>query len=84
MLISPEEIKKSLSSSQWQYLNGKIIKKYDFETYLEGVSFVQKIAELGLSLTAPTNLKIFRIDRITICTCPNMFFIIYLIIFFII
>ena len=47
MLISPEEIKKSLSSSQWQYLNGKIKKKYDFETYMEGVSFVQKIAELA-------------------------------------
>jgi len=47
MLISPEEIKKSLSSSQWQYLNGKIIKKYDFATYMEGVSFVQKIAELA-------------------------------------
>ena len=47
MLISPEEIKKSLSSSQWQYLNGKIIKKYDFETYMEGLSFVQKIAKLA-------------------------------------
>ena len=47
MLISPEEIKKSLSSSQWQYLNSKIIKKYDFETYMEGVSFVQKVAELA-------------------------------------
>jgi 4a-hydroxytetrahydrobiopterin dehydratase len=47
MLISPEEIKKSLSSSQWQYLNGKIIKRYDFANYMEGVSFVQKIAELA-------------------------------------
>ena len=47
MLISSEEIKKSLSSSQWHYLNGEIIKKYDFETYMEGVFFVQKVAELA-------------------------------------
>jgi len=47
ILISPEEIKKSLSSSQWQYLNSKIIKRYDFANYMEGISFVQKIAELA-------------------------------------
>ena len=47
MLISPEEIKKSLSSSKWEYLNGKIIKNYEFNTYMEGVSFAQKIAELA-------------------------------------
>tara|TARA_Y100001960_G_C14578945_1_gene779713 strand:+ start:60 stop:329 length:270 start_codon:yes stop_codon:yes gene_type:complete len=47
MLISPEEIKKSLSSSKWKYLNGKIIKNYKFNTYMEGVSFAQKIAALA-------------------------------------
>ena len=47
MLISPEEIKKSISSSGWQYLNGKIMKNYDFDSYMGGLSFVQKIANLA-------------------------------------
>ena len=47
MLISPQEIKKSLSSYKWNYLNGKIIKKFEFDTYLAGLSFAVKIGELA-------------------------------------
>ena len=47
MLISPEEIKKSLSSYGWNYLNEKIIKKFEFDTYSKGLSFALKIGELA-------------------------------------
>ena len=47
MLISPEEIKKSLSSRGWNYLDKNISKSYEFETYMDGIKFVQKIAELA-------------------------------------
>ena len=47
MLISPEEINKSLSSSGWKYLDRNISKSFEFNTYLEGIEFVQKVAALA-------------------------------------
>ena len=47
MLISPEEINKSLSSSGWKYLDRNISKSFKFNTYLEGIEFVQKVAALA-------------------------------------
>ena len=47
MLISPDEIRKSLSTSDWEYLNGHISKSYKFETYMDGIEFVRKIADLA-------------------------------------
>ena len=47
MLIPPDEIKKSLSSKGWQYADKKIFKNYTFDTYMAGIDFIQKIAELS-------------------------------------
>ena len=47
MLISPDEINKSLSNYGWKYENKKISKSYSFKTYINGIEFVQKIAELA-------------------------------------
>ena len=47
MLISPEEVIKSLKSSGWVYLDKKISKSYEFKTYLDGIDFIQKVALLA-------------------------------------
>ena len=47
MLISPDEINKSLSNKGWAYADKKISKSYTFNSYMEGIKFVQKIAKLA-------------------------------------
>ena len=47
MLISPDEINKSLSSKGWKYSDKKISKSYTFETYLQSIESVNKIAKLA-------------------------------------
>ena len=47
MLISPDEIQKSLSSKGWKYAEKQIVKYFSFEKYLDGIEFVTKIAELA-------------------------------------
>mgnify|MGYP001232872176 FL=1 len=47
MLISPDEINKSLSNYGWEYKSKKITKNYSFKTYLNGIDFVNKIALLA-------------------------------------
>ena len=40
MLISPDEIKKSLSNMGWEYVNKKIFKSFTFDIYREIVKHV--------------------------------------------
>ena len=47
MLISPDEINKSLSNHGWRYVKKKIFKSYKFNSYMDGIEFVLKIAELA-------------------------------------
>ena len=47
MLISPDEINKSLSNKGWIYTDKKILKSYKFDTYMDGIEFVLKIAKLA-------------------------------------
>ena len=47
MLIPPDEINKSLSSKGWEYVDKKIFRSFKFDTYMDGIDFVQKIAELS-------------------------------------
>ena len=47
MLISLDEINKSLSPKGWKYSEKKISKPYSFDTYMDGIEFVQKIAVLA-------------------------------------
>ena len=47
MLISPDEINKSLSNKGWKYTDKKISKSFSFDTYMEGIVFVNKMAKLA-------------------------------------
>ena len=47
MLLSPDEINKSLSSKGWEYSDKKISKSYTFDTYLQSIGSVNKIAKLA-------------------------------------
>ena len=47
MLISPDEINKSLASRGWKYSDKQISKSYTFDTYLQGIESINKIAELA-------------------------------------
>ena len=47
MLISPDEINKSLSPKGWKYTDKKISKSFSFDAYMEGIQFVQKLAVLA-------------------------------------
>ena len=47
MLISPDEIQKSLSGKNWQYKEQNINKDYTFDSYMDGISFINNIAELA-------------------------------------
>ena len=47
MLISPDEINKSLSSRNWVYADKNISKSFKFESYMAGIQFVQNIAQLA-------------------------------------
>ena len=47
MLISPDEINKSLASHGWDYAPKKISKSFSFDAYMEGIEFVQKLAVLA-------------------------------------
>ena len=47
MLISPDEINKSLSNKGRVYADKKISKSFNFEKYMEGIEFVNKMADLA-------------------------------------
>ena len=47
MLISPDEIKKSLLNKGCTYKDKKILKIFKFNSYMEGVVFANNIAKLA-------------------------------------
>ena len=47
MLISPDEINKSLANKGWLYKNKVVVKKFTFDTYIKGIQFVNSVAELA-------------------------------------
>ena len=47
MLISPDEIQKSLANHGWNYTDKKLSKSFAFDAYKEGIQFVQKVAVLA-------------------------------------
>ena len=47
MLLHPDEIKKSISTYGWDYQDGKLTKSFEFDTYMDGIEFVTKIAPLS-------------------------------------
>ena len=47
MLISPDEINKTISNQNWSYKNNRISKSFEFESYIEGINFVNEIAKIA-------------------------------------
>ena len=47
MLINPQEIEKSLSSYKWKYENKYICKNFVFDTYMDGVDFLNEIIKIA-------------------------------------
>ena len=72
MLISPDEIQKSLSNRGWIYKDKKIIKSYPFESYMAGIGFVQKIAELAERNNHHPEIKIGWCKVVTSITSHEM------------
>ena len=47
MLISPDEINKSLANKGWEYADKKISKTFNFDQYMDGIKFVNEMAKLA-------------------------------------
>lgn len=47
MLISPDDIHKSITTYGWDYIDNKISKSYSFDKYMESIDFINMIAELS-------------------------------------
>ena len=47
MLVSKDEIEKSISNYGWNYVEGSLAKSYKFGTYKDSIKFVNTIAELA-------------------------------------
>lgn len=47
MLLHPDEIKKSISTYGWNFSDNTIYKIFSFDTYLDGVDFINKIAPIA-------------------------------------
>ena len=58
MLISPDEITKSLSNKGWIYKDKMIIKTFCFNNYMKGIAFVNKVAELADTNNHHPSIKI--------------------------
>ena len=58
MLISPDEINKSLSSKGWTNKNNKIHKSFQFDTYMDSIEFINSIAKLAESHNHHPEIKI--------------------------
>jgi|TARA_X000001036_G_scaffold315262_1_gene293752 4a-hydroxytetrahydrobiopterin dehydratase len=58
MLLHPDEIKKSISTHGWNFLDNKISKFFEFQSYLDGVEFINKIAPIAERLNHHPDINI--------------------------
>ena len=58
MLLHPDEIKKSISTYGWDFLDNKLSKTFDFNFYLDGVEFINKIAPIAERLNHHPDINI--------------------------
>jgi len=47
MLLHPDEVKKSISTYGWDFSDNKIRKVFKFDSYLNGVEFINKMAPIA-------------------------------------
>lgn len=58
MLLARDEIQKSIANYGWSYKNKTIHKSFQFDNYMDGITFVNKIAELAERLNHHPDLTI--------------------------
>ena len=58
MLLARAEIQKSIANYGWSYENKTIQKPFQFDNYMEGITFVNKIAKIAERLNHHPNLTI--------------------------
>ena len=58
MLLHPDEIKKSISTHGWNFSDNKISKIFEFDSYLDGVEFINKIAPIAERLNHHPDINI--------------------------
>jgi len=64
MLLHPDEVKKSISTYGWNFSDNKISKTFEFDAYLDGVEFINKIAPIAERLNhhPDINLGYCKVD----------------------
>ena len=58
MLLHPDEIKKSISTYGWDYKDKQLCKSFEFDAYLDGIEFINKIAPLAEKLNHHPDIKL--------------------------
>ena len=58
MLLHPDEIKKSISTYGWDYQDKQLCKSFEFDTYLDGIEFINKIALLAEKLNHHPDIQL--------------------------
>lgn len=58
MLLHPDEIKKSISTYGWDYQDKKLCKSFEFDAYLDGIEFINKIAPLAEKLNHHPDIQV--------------------------
>ena len=58
MLISIDEIQKSISKKGWKYYNKKLKKTYELKNFSESIKFVNEIANKANSLNHHPEINI--------------------------
>tara|TARA_A100001011_G_C14172081_1_gene783005 strand:+ start:122 stop:400 length:279 start_codon:yes stop_codon:yes gene_type:complete len=58
MLISRDEIQKSISKKGWNYDDKKLKKSYDFKNFSESIKFINEIANKANSLNHHPEISI--------------------------
>tara|TARA_B110000196_G_C20940537_1_gene564382 strand:+ start:363 stop:632 length:270 start_codon:yes stop_codon:yes gene_type:complete len=58
MLLHPDEIKKSISTYGWNYEDGKLCKSFEFDSYLDSIEFINKIAPIAEKLNHHPDIQI--------------------------
>ena len=58
MLISLDEINKSVSKKGWKYSNKKLIKSYKFSNFSESIAFENKVKDISESMNHHLEIKV--------------------------
>ena len=58
MLLSRDEIEKSISNYGWEWVDNTITKSFVFDSYMESISFINSVAEISERMNHHSDLHI--------------------------